>query len=95
MNIVNIVDKLKDKNFKAEQKAKVKKYMENYNRNLRNLGLHAQKIQIENNLSYTDIATYAGVSRDAVTEFLKGNSVPHAVIMKAIIASIEILRKNK
>ena len=50
---------------------------------------------MENNLSYTDIATYAGVSRDAVTEFLKGKSVPHAVIMKAIIASIEILRKNK
>lgn len=92
---MNIVDKLKDKNFKAEQKAKVKQHIENYNRNLRNLGLHAQKIQMENNLSYTDIATYAGVSRDAVTEFLNGKSVPHAVIMKAIIASIEILRKNK
>lgn len=92
---MNIAEKLKDKNFKAEQKAKVKKYMENYNCNLRNLGLHAQKIQMENNLSYTDIATYAGVSRDAVTEFLKGKSVPHAVIMKAIIASIEILSKNK
>ena len=92
---MTITEKLKDAKFKAEQKAKVKKHMETYNRNLRNLGLHACKIQQKNKLSFSEIAVYAGVSRDAVADFLKGKTIPHPTVMKAIVASIEILRRDK
>ena len=77
-----------------EQKKKLKNKMDAFDKNIRIMARRAQGVRKANNISYADIAMLAGVSSDAVADFLSGKTVPHGVKVSAIIGAVEMLQKQ-
>jgi len=77
------------------QKQKYKKHLNTYNNNIRKIAEKANNERSKAKLSYNEVSMYAGVSADAVSEFLRGKSVPNLVSISAICASIEKLKEVK
>ena len=83
------------KDLVEEQKSKYKKHLNIYNNNIRKIAEKANRERSKAKLGYNEIGWYAGVSPDAVSEFLRGKSLPNPVSISVICASIEKLKELK
>jgi len=74
------------------QKEKLNMHMDIFNQNLKKIGLRAQQDKERYGIAYTEIAAVAGVSADAVSDFLRGKTAPHPVTVSAICGAIRMLK---
>jgi transcriptional regulator with XRE-family HTH domain len=74
------------------QREKLNMHMDVFNRNIKAIGLRASQDRERYNIPYTEIGAIAGVSADAVSDFLRGKSVPHLVTVSAICGAICMLK---
>jgi len=77
------------------QKEKFNQRMENYNKNLKLVAQRAKADRDKFTLSYSEIGMLAGISSDAVSEFLRGKSAPHVVTVSAICGAITLLKRER
>lgn len=74
------------------QKEKLNAHMDMFNKNLKKIGLRAQQDRERYGISYAEIAAVAGVSSDAVSDFLRGKTAPHLITVSAICGAIRLLK---
>ena len=74
------------------QKQVLEEHVKDYNANIRKIGLRAAKDQERYKIPTAEIAALAGMSPDAVSDFLRGKSVPHIVVVSAICGAILLLK---
>lgn len=86
------MDKNEFEQISLEQKKRLDKFMDTYNKNIKSIGLRAGQDKIRFNIPYLEIGAMAGVSESAVTDFLKGKTVPHPVVVSAICGAIRYLK---
>lgn len=87
------IRKMNRKEIEKQQRERYLKHLSTYQNNIKKIAKKANKEREKYLLSYKDIGCIAGISGDAVSEFLRGRSVPNLVSVSAVIRAIDILKE--